>query len=356
MSKKITMQQIADRLGISKFTVSQALSGKSGVSQENRKRIQEAARAMGYKVRSGKGSDFGKPDAFAADEQDSSAETEPVIPYILVWIDSRHFQETGFWGKVLAGIMATCKEHGYEHIIVPLPVSEQQHLKIPRYLERSACIGHILVGTFPSQAVISLKQSGLPFVLVDHEEPLVEADCVLNNNLDSGKLACKRLLSAGCKRIVFIGDDSYAISFKERWWGARLAMEDVAGPAHELVLKKWSIAYSTEFAASSLERKLVASEATSLPDGFICANDHIALELIALLKMKGVSVPGQTKVIGFDNIEMSAYADPALSTIELGKESLGIRAVEMLLYRIQHPGRLAEKIVLSSQFIIRDSG
>jgi len=356
MSKKITMQQIADRLGISKFTVSQALSGKPGVSQENRKRIQEAARTMGYKIRSGKSPAPEEQSASIVDGEDRESAAEPVVPYILVWIDSRHFQETAFWGKVLSGIATTCKTLGYEQMIVPVPAAQQQQLAIPRYAERSACIGHILVGTFPTQAVISLKQSGLPFVLVDHEEPLVEVDCVLNNNLDSGKMACKRLLSAGCKRIAFIGDDSYAISFKERWWGARLAMDDVAGPASEQILKKWSIAYSTEFAASSLERKLDASEATALPDGFICANDHLALELMALLKMKGIAVPGQTKVIGFDNIEMSAYADPALSTIELGKESLGIRAVETLLYRIQHPGRQAEKIVLTSQFIIRNSG
>ncbi|OCT10781.1 hypothetical protein A8709_23395 [Paenibacillus pectinilyticus] len=351
MGKKISMQQIADRLGMSKFTVSQALSGKSGVSEENRLRIQETAKAMGYLIQQQHSQ---QPIQHVAGEQTHT--TAEVTPYILVWIQSAYLQDNPFWGKVLSGIATASKALGYEHLLVPVAPHQQPQLQMPSYLDPSHCIGQLLAGTFPAQSVISLKQSGIPLVLIDHDEPLVEVDSVLNSNLDAGKMACQRLLSAGAKRIIFIGDDHFAISFKERWWGCRMAIEDMAGPAEPYHLKKWHITFGQPHTHQQIERKVAALTVESMPDGFICANDQLALTLIPLLKRHNIDVPDTVKVIGLDNIEAAAYASPPLSTIELGKESLGIRAVETLLYRLQHPGRQAEKVVLSARFIARDSG
>ncbi|MDD9266147.1 LacI family DNA-binding transcriptional regulator [Paenibacillus sp. GCM10023248] len=351
MSKKVSMQQIADRLGLSKYTVSQALSGKSGVSEENRLRIQETAKAMGYLIQTAPSQPASQSDAYA---QQSREHGHP--PYILVWIQAMYQQDNPFWGKVLAGIGAASKELGYEHLIIPVPAHHQEHLKIPSYVNPDHCAGHLLAGTFPPSSVISLKQTGIPLVLIDHSEPLVDVDCVLNNNLDSGKMACQRLLSAGARRLLFIGDDTFAVSFKERYWGCRHAMEDFAASGEDCSLKKWNVPYHPQQIVPFLERKAAALTAENLPDGIICANDHLALELMHILRRTGINIPGQVKVIGIDNIETSAYAHPPLSTIELAKESLGIRAVETLLYRLKHPGRQTEKIILSSRLIARESG
>lgn len=357
MSKKVSMQQIADRLGMSKYTVSQALSGKSGVSEENRLRIQETAKAMGYTLQ--QTHTQRSPKSSQADNQETNEGTHTTAettPYILVWIQSGYLQDNPFWGKVLTGIATASKELGFEHLIVPIAPHHKTQLQMPSYLDPSHCIGQLLAGTFPAQSVISLKMSGIPLVLIDHNEPLIEVDSVLNNNLDAGKMACQRLLSAGAKRVIFIGDDQFAVSFKERWWGCRMALEDIAGPAEHYHLKKWQITYSGPHMLQHLERKVAALTQETMPDGFVCANDHLALALLPILKRHGLDVPSQIKVIGLDNIEAAAYATPALSTIELGKESLGIRAVETLLYRLKHPGRQVEKVVLSSRFIARDSG
>ncbi|MEW9708196.1 LacI family DNA-binding transcriptional regulator [Paenibacillus sp. SI92] len=352
MSKKISMQTIADRLGLSKYTVSQALSGKTGVSDENRLRIEEAARTLGYKVKASR-----SPDQTALPAAKDKHSHEPEIsPYILVWIQTMYQQDNSFWSKVLAGIATASKELGYEHLIVPVPFSHNHQLQIPTYVNKAHCVGHILAGKFPSLSIISLNQTGLPVVLIDHYEPLVDIDCVLNNNMDSGKMACQRLLAAGCKRIIFVGDDSFAVSFKERWLGCRLAMEDMAGSLDEISFKKWNVPYSQPHMIASLERKVATLSPDTVPDGIICANDHLALDLIPLLKRRGFGIPEQIRILGFDNIDAAAYAHPPLSTIELAKESLGIRAVETLLYRMQHPGRQAEKILLTSRFIGRDSG
>jgi LacI family transcriptional regulator len=357
MSKKVSMQQIADRLGMSKFTVSQALAGKSGVSEENRLRIQETAKAMGYRIQQTPM----QPTKLIHQPSNLQSHTDPQTttesaPYILVWIQSAYLQDNPFWGKVLMGIASASKEFGYEHLIVPVTPNYQTGLQMPSYLDPAHCIGQLLAGTFPAQSVISLKQSGIPLVLIDHSEPLIEVDSVLNNNLDAGKMACQRLLSAGAKRVIFIGDDQFAVSFKERWWGCRMALEDLPGPAEHYHLKKWQIPFGGQHLLHQLDRKVAALTPESLPDGFICANDYLALSLIPILKRHGFDVPDQVKVIGLDNIEATAYSNPPLSTIELGKESLGIRAVETLLYRLNHPGRQAEKIVLSARFIARDSG
>lgn len=355
MSKKVSMQQIADRLGLSKYTVSQALSGKPGVSEQNRLRIQETARAMGYLIHAAPRQSKEEVST-NRDPNENAGRSKEITPYVMVWIQAAYQQDNPFWGRVLAGIASASKELGYEHLIVPVTNSENLHLHIPSYVNPAHCVGHLLAGTFPALSVISLKQTGLPLVLIDHYEPLVDVDCVLNNNMDSGKLACQRLLSAGVKRIVFVGDDSFALSFKERWLGCRMATEDFTEPAERFALKKWNISYGGPQMLHQLERRVTTLSPDTMPDGIICANDQLALSLMPLLKIRGLDIPGQIKVIGFDNIDAAAYAHPPLSTIELAKESLGIRAVETLLYRIMHPGRQSEKIILSSRFITRESG
>ncbi|MVO99043.1 LacI family DNA-binding transcriptional regulator [Paenibacillus lutrae] len=354
MSKHVSMQNIADRLGISKYTVSQALSGKYGVSEETRHKIIETAKSMGYRKKITKSS--------AAAELRTRIHSFanyglPGETYILVWIHTIKQLDPFFWSKVLGGLTQTCREKKISYWIVPVPTHQENELNIPDYLDPALCTGHILLGTFSTRAVISLQQTTLPLVLVDHEEPLVNVDCVVNSNMDGAIAACKQLLREGCDSLVFIGSDSYSLSFRERALGCRLAAEAAAEQGRPVALSRWTVPYMTSPTwAQDLAVRVNLLKNGELPDGFICADDYIALELLTLLKRRGCSIPEQCRVIGFDNIEAAAAASPPLSTVELSKELLGIRAVETLLYRKQHPGRANEKVVLAPEFIARASG
>ncbi|MBV6713858.1 LacI family DNA-binding transcriptional regulator [Paenibacillus chitinolyticus] len=355
MSKHVSMQNIADRLGISKYTVSQALSGKDGVSDETRLKIMETARTMGYRKK------INKSPAAAGLFQEWDGRRKEITssstdPYMLVWIHSAKQQDPFFWPKVIDGLAQTCRDLQAHYMLISVPPHREDELAMPGFLDPARCMGHILLGTFSTRAVISLQQTGLPLVLVDHEEPLVNVDCVVNSNVDAAVAATKQLLREGCDSLVFVGSDSFSVSFRERALGCRIASEEAAESGRPVCLSKWNVPYLSPTWPHDLAVRVGAVSTSELPDGFICANDHIALRLMALLKQRGFDIPGQCRVIGFDNIEAAAASSPALSTVELSKELLGIRAVETLLYRKRHPGRAHEKIVLAPEFIARASG
>ncbi|TYP79737.1 LacI family DNA-binding transcriptional regulator [Paenibacillus methanolicus] len=338
---KISMQTIADHLGLSKYSVSQALSGKPGVSEETRQRVWAAAKTLGYRL--------GKSDSELA------AAATPAS-YILIWIDERQAQDPAYWGRVLSGISAGASALGWHYVMTSGSGGNSGRPSFPHYLDEGLCLGHLIVGRMPTASVASIYQMGQPVVLIDHRDPLIEADSVFNDNAESGARLVRHLAQAGRRSLLFVGDDSFAVSFRDRWTGCRQAVEELGGRTSGCVLRKLTIRYKETGWQDNLGRKAEQLLAEHDIDAIVCANDHIALELIQLLKKRGVDIPGRCAVAGFDNIEQAAYFDPPLTTIELAKEVLGYRGVEQLARRRENPGALAERIALSSRLVVRQSG
>ncbi|WP_274651992.1 LacI family DNA-binding transcriptional regulator [Paenibacillus humicola] len=388
MAQKVSMQQIADRLGVSKYTVSQALAGKDGISEATRRQVVAMARALGYQSPPGKagrdgaagrgeavlrsGATGGVPGAACGADADREREQEGGL--IDVGLPERHAEEPYFWQRIRQGIEAGCRQYGYRARYFTFRESGGgRPLCVPDGGERAA--GYIIAGSCPAEALLELKRTGLPLVLVDHEEPVAFTDAVLNANAEAGRMACHQLMSQGCESIAFVGRDSFAVSFRERWWGCRIAIDDLNGKRTSgyaalkldrsprdggktaVQLRKWTIPYGSSPWRAALARRLASAAAEKgLPDGFVCANDDIALELVRLLAVQDVRVPGGCRVVGIDNTAASGAAPVPLTTVDLAKEWLGIRAVETFVRRLERPEAPPEKVVLAARLIVRQSG
>jgi len=349
MARRVSLQTIADTLHVSKYAVSRALSGKPGVSDATRQRVLAAARALGYRLPAGSAS--GYPGAACAADEAASAASRG---YVLVWMDPAIQTEASYWARVLTGVANGCAEFGWEHALVaPRLGANGEGPSFPAYMDRRACLGHIAVGGLPTATLAALQAMGGPLVLLDHEEPLVEADAVMNANADGAVLLASHLLYGGRRSFVFVGNDDFAPSFRERWLGCRSAVEAFGG---ETRLRKWTYPYPERRWSDALHAKLAGLDPEDRPDAFVCANDQIALELLRGLHQRGLRVPDDCAVTGFDNIEASVGADPALTTVELAKEALGRRAVEQLARRRAQPGAQPEKVLLSARLVVRSSG
>ncbi|WP_308638795.1 LacI family DNA-binding transcriptional regulator [Paenibacillus silvisoli] len=379
MARKITMQHIADRLGVSKYTVSQALSGKPGISEATRKQVTAMAAALGYTVAAA-----GAPSPPTSDEETDvqsaalpSAETARLI---YIGMDERHDKEPSFWQRVKEGLEAGCRTYGLRPVFFTFSGQgkdgAEQSFPLPRPDAAGAGIaaGYIIAGKSPLAALLKLKRSGLPIVLVDHEEPLIGADAVLNANADAGRMACHHLLTQECRSLVFVGRDSFAVSFRERWWGCRLALDEAkesrraadpqSPPASITALKKWTVPYGSlhdQTWRMALERRLdgimegtASGRQEELPDGIVCANDDIALFLLHLIEKKGLQ--GRIRIVGIDNTAPGMEASIPLTTVDLAKEWLGIRAIEQFVRKLAQPAAQPEKIILSSRMVVRKSG
>jgi LacI family transcriptional regulator len=382
ISKKITMQHIADRLGVSKYTVSQALSGKDGVGVTTRNEVAAMARSLGYELKPAKRS---AASSNSGEASSTSTMPTPIIepesrtngrisgdfgpnlihnqkaspPIVAIWIHEKQRDEPSFWSCVIKGAVKGCEENGWLAHILSIDEHGDQS-SFASDMVRSAA-GSIVIGTLPVTRLNRLMEQqrlNVPVVLVDHEEPLMRADCVLNANLEAAQWACRHILSQGCKKLLFIGRDSFSVSFKERWWGCRQVLDEFSHGSAGYSLKKWTLSYGQPLSIweQQLARKLTALPRDELPDGFVCANDEIALKLLELLRRQSVDVPQRCRVVGIDNVEASASSIPPLTTVELAKERLGHRAVEALARKMIQPGVQPEKIVLSARLIIRGSG
>ncbi|MCL6459168.1 MAG: LacI family DNA-binding transcriptional regulator [Gorillibacterium sp.] len=337
MVKKMSMQTIANRLGISKFSVSQALAGKNGVSQETRQRVLDMAETLGYRMK----------NIYPSHERQPSFEKS-----VLVSIKQEFRNEPDFWMRVLAGVITACTAYGWGYTIV------EDVKDLPSPMSDDKIVGIIVLGTTSRNHLFTLRATGLPMILVDHDDPLIQADIILNANMDASRLACKHLLSKGCHSLIFVGRDSFSISFRERWWGCKMVTDDwrKSNPTSTLTLGKWTVPQIPSLWAQYFDKRLSSIQPDKMMDGFLCANDRIAIGLMESLCSHGIQVPGQCPVIGIDNVEASATSTPPLTTVFLAKEQLGTRAVEALKRRLTFSHAIPEKIILSAELIVRHSG
>lgn len=346
MNNKISMQHIADELGISKYSVSQALSGKIGVSLATRKAVVETARLLGYQTKQ-----------TGESSQQNNAPSAVGQAFVLICMHPTRSKDPDFNERVLQGMQSACNTYGWEQLVFYLPSKSDAPIELPAYIDLSACVGVVMLGEVPLMFIHSVLSRQLPVVLVDHHEPMVEIDCVVNANMDAARLLMKRQFAHGHRRYIFVGYDAYAVSFRERWWGCRMGMEENQGKQLDAELKKWNVPYENKERWTELvEARLSALGEEELPNCFIGANDDIAIQLIQMLKKQGRTIPTDCAVVGFDNITHAAFTEPPLTTVELGKERLGDRAIRLLHHRIHHPDTAHEKITLSPRLITRSSG
>ncbi|WNQ10520.1 LacI family DNA-binding transcriptional regulator [Paenibacillus aurantius] len=345
MSRKPSIQSMADQLGLSKYAVSRALSGKSGVSPATRERVLELAKTLGY----------GLPAPKAAGPSPVSASS-----FVLICINQTNRGDASYWQRVLAGLISGCSERGWHHAIVSQPVSfpaattlSPQELIAP-HLDWGSCLGIIVMGAYPYPVLQLMVRTGKPLVLLDHHEPLLSCDEVNHANIDAGFLIGHHLLAGRkCRRLVFLGDDGRSTSFAERRIGVRLARDRYGSPETEL--QEWELPYEAGGWLEAAAERFGRLAPGERPDAWIGANDDIAMQWMQRLRQIGCSVPEEAQVAGIDNVEGAALSSPRLTTIHLGKEELGRRTVETLERRIAHPGTPIERIQMGAVLIPRDS-
>ncbi|WP_019636800.1 LacI family DNA-binding transcriptional regulator [Paenibacillus fonticola] len=346
--KKVTMQQIADHLGVSKFVVSRALSGKGGVNEMTKERVIQAASQLGY---------FNQKNGYVKNIR--SAASTVAIPAgkqsVLVLMPNIRSQnkESLYWGKVLEGISDELEDQNLGMIIVSEPRTDV----MMNIINPEGILGMIGVGQIASSLLLEVHRSGLPMVLVDHEDPLIPSDTIFANNVDGMYRMVNYLIGLGHRELYFLGNVNFSRSFQDRWLGFRSALEENdlgVQPHKDGMLLLDSI--ETGGFDEALENWLLTRKQTkSLPTALVCANDLIAIHTVRILQKLGLRVPEEVSVTGFDNIDDAARAEPQITTVNVAKEQLGRRAVTKLLDRLADSNRAVEKWLISAELLYRHS-
>jgi LacI family transcriptional regulator len=311
----ITIKDVAKLAGVGVGTVSRVLNNHPNVSEDKRRRVQAAAR----KLR------FIPNESARRMKMKKSHEVALMLPEI------RH----PYLSRIAFHIEDELYLQNYKLLLLNNHGRTDDEKSYLVMLKRHQIAG--LVGITYND-VSAFLETGIPLVSIDRNlGPLVP--CVSSDNYDGGRRACQELIKKGCKKIAFLGDvssrDAYVyqrqIGFREE-----AELQGIPYQFHEMV----DVTHVHEHSAF-IEQFL--DEATDV-DGVFCISDLLALSLYRRAVKRGIKVPEQMKIIGFDGIQDVPYFHPVLSTIRQPVEDICRTAVELLIKKIEDPNFTCEPI------------
>ena len=329
----MTIQEIADLAGVSKFAVSRALTGKSGVSAQTREMILKAAGQLGYFKN--------EPKRYATNKPDR-VENHKWSGTILVLFPNIRFQnrESLYWGPVFDGISARLNEKGLDILTLTEPSSDN----VFSLLNPDAIQGIITVGSISTPILLDINRLDIPVVMVDHIDPAFHCDTIFTDNYTCTKEMMTKLVSKGYKKFQFVGNIPDAMSFYERWISYRTTLEEYGIEYNQIPSL---LGPETEHIPNLLKKL----ELEEFPEVFVCANDMTARYMIEGLSEVGIQVPERCAVTGFDNTHEDL---PILATVNVNKEFLGMRAVDQMLWRIVNRHAPFERKLIYADSILRE--
>ncbi|MFV0343369.1 MAG: LacI family DNA-binding transcriptional regulator [Anaerocolumna sp.] len=338
MKNNVTIQDLANALGMSRNTVSKALNGKH-VPMKTRNAVINGAIEMGY-----------KGYKLVANSGRTS-----LISKRIVILSSRLLMNMNYYILVLRGIEEALIDHDIELSQFNI-TNSGSFTKFKHYLANNKVDGIISIEFFDTTFVSEIVESGIPSVFLDfpvcHIPMNGRFDILLPESRNAVMHFCLHLIqNESCKTFGFVGDYQHCLSFYDRYSGMREALFLTGLPNNP----QYSILYndSKSYSVEMLQDAILALP--SLPDCFIAANDTIAINLMKVLKILKIHVPKEIKVIGFDNIMAAKTATPPLTTFNVNKRELGKQIISILLDRIANPSQANFTIYISSKLIIRAS-
>ncbi|WP_239004774.1 LacI family DNA-binding transcriptional regulator [Paenibacillus tepidiphilus] len=329
------MQDIADRLNISKNAVSLALQDKKGVGEEMRYRILSTAREMGY------GEYAEKP---AAGRNVLILVPERVMSYQ----DNDHFR---FYHDLIWGLEKSIRKRGLSAVIAPIDREMEARLQLPRQCTEMAYLGIILFGIVDRDYARLVWELDTPLVMFDSYHRDLPCPVVASANMEGAYEAVTTLIRSGHRRIGFIGPANLTTSHEERWLGYLRAVQEAGLPLemHQVLASSAGFQYTEQEIAAYLDG------ADDYPTAFFCGNDRIAYLLARQLRMRGRRVPEDVSIIGFDDLHYEEEESGlAMTTMRVEKEKMCEAAADMLL-SLKSTSREMLRMYISPTLVSRSS-
>jgi LacI family transcriptional regulator len=253
-----------------------------------------------------------------------------------------------FFSELARGIEDAAEKKGYSVILCNSDNKESKEEKYIQILQEKMVDGIILTASERSVSK-SLKRRNTPMILLDRDISIDDnVGRIVVDNEDGAYNATNFLIDKGCKNIGFISSDNINKSSGERFKGYKKAIleKGIEYDDEKIFLQNYTIETGYKGTMTLLEETKI--------DGICCGNDLIAIGAIKALKEKDIDVPREVKVIGFDDIQVSQYMDPPLTTIKQPIYEMGEEAVKMLVAIIERKEVNMVK-VLKTELIERGS-
>lgn len=330
MKSNVTMRDIAEKLSISSVTVSKALNDKEGVSDELKEKIKSVAEEMGYRfntlaksMKEGYSYNIGViiPERFTGTTQSFYLQFYQYISQVL---DSRQY----------SGIL---------HI---LSEEDENSVRLPRIYNERKADGFIILGQINNDYAAAIYDMDVPVIFLDFYNDQNNIDSVLTDNFYGVYEATNYLIKSGHRKIAFVGNIYATSSIQDRYLGYYKSLLE-----HRIRLEESYVISDRDERGRFIDIDLPVD----LPTAFICNCDQVAYNLINLLKKKGINVPEDCSVMGFDNDIYATLTEPQLTTVAVDMEEMSRVAVKFILEKVGDKDKKYGRTFIKGNIIYRES-
>ncbi|WP_407271858.1 LacI family DNA-binding transcriptional regulator [Radiobacillus sp. PE A8.2] len=307
-----TIKDVAKKAGVALSTASYALNGNKKISETTRQRVLEAAKLLNY-----------KKNGFASDLKKQSTK---IIVIILSDFTGPYYSE------IIKGVQHTVQQHGYDLIACTTSNSgaldrDSTGIKFLKEMRVDGAI--VLSHEIPDDVLLDTAQIGFPIVVLDRElnnENLVN---IIVDNRKGGFNATEHLIKLGHRDIAFVGGPKDTLDNTHRFVGYKEALA-----SHNLSFQpKWIFnGLFTRESGYQMTKILLSQQ--DWPTSIFFGNDEMAIGAIKAFDEKGIRIPDDISIIGFDGIDLTELVKPRLTTINQPKYEIGSLCARFLIHRL----------------------
>jgi|SRR5690554_534882 len=327
-----TIKDIARQVGVSPSVVSRALNNKYGVKESTREKITRAAKEMGY-----------YPNAAARSLVTRKTETIGVMMADI---------SEPYYSQIIKGMEFMASETGYTLLFSNSYESLEHSKVLQKMVDAERVDGMIIVGSNIKEKnyISRLVERGTPFVLVERNFSDPRINCLWVDNVKGGYLGTRYLIDKGHVRIAHVaGNLDYQVAL-DRLEGYKKALGEAGLTFTEELVASGNFLWQDGYSAM---KELLRYQ--PLCTAVFTANDTMAYGALQAITEKGLAVPEDIVVMGFDNLDFSSLTSPPLTTIGQPRYEMGKEAVKILLSLFQEEPGEGVKICYSPELIIRRS-
>lgn len=332
MKNGIKMADIANKLGVSVVTVSNALAGRDGVSDKMRVLICETAKEMGY----------------IPSNNSTPKKTVAQGKNVGILTSERFVGSMGtFYWELTAGISNKLSSANILTVYECVTRENERKAVLPKTVTEHRIDGIIVIGQLKRSYLAELTKTDIPLLFVDFYDSRFNVDSVNSDSFNGGYIITDYLVERGHKSIGFIGNLNVTSSINDRFLGyVKCLMEN-------------NLTYNSEWVLDDRDDTGILFERLAFPENmptaFVCNSDETAFRIISALKLKEVRVPEDISVVGYDNYTVSNICIPAITTVEVDINKMATVSVEIMEKKLTDSQYSAGRCIISGKLIEKDS-
>jgi LacI family transcriptional regulator len=333
--KKITIREVAKAANVTMMTVSNVVNNRTDqMSTETREKVRVVIDQLGY-----------KPNHAAKTLRTKSSLSIGMI----ILDDVPQFLAGTYTSQVVSGLSNFLADRNYSLILQGIRSQNIENKSILEEIHADA-ICAILSGSNETRLKIIKKilKLDLPFVLIQEKYPDKRICSILQDDFKAGSLISEYLVKKKCKKFIFLSPN-------QKWPAIEERIRGVINILSKLKLSVEIVDCGDEGLNATKLGVLNYVERAGLPEAIIGGNDKMAMAAIRILNEKGINIPSDVRVTGFNSFETAAYITPSLVTVKSKAYEIGMEAGKVLISAIKNKKSVSNEIILPIEFVNGES-